>query len=65
MDSQIYSKDKRDEKTGESRCQRMPIKAILTLAEMGNIHLMEVHTPDTNQSSLHHQAPQALSLPWS
>lgn len=35
----------------------MPIKAILTLAEMRNTHVMEVHTLDTNQSSLHQRAP--------
>lgn len=62
LDSRVCSKDKRDEKLGESRYQEMPIKVVFTLVEMGNICAMKVHT---SQSSIDHGSPWAVSLPWS
>lgn len=62
LDSWVFNKDKRDEKLGESRYWEMPIKAVFSLLEMGNIHAMNIHT---SQRSLDHGSPQAFSLPWS
>lgn len=30
----------------------MPIKAVFTLVEMGNVHAMGVYAPNTSQSSI-------------